>query len=137
MALIQTHEDATNCITHVNGLSLSKVEASCPQVSCRPPDGHTLYTLVTRGTVNVEALAVVAVHAGVLAGTPCTSGSQNSADSAAAEQRCLQRAAARLTWGLAGLVFELLHCQAGLWPSLNDPVQRQTVAGAVLMQLYR
>lgn len=88
---------------------------------------------------------VVAVHAGLLPSSrmaaPSVAASSGIVDvdaaaAAAAEQRSLLRAAARLTWGLAGFVFELMHAAAGHWPSLGA-VERQAVAGAALTQLFK
>lgn len=153
LALVQTEAGnsgsaGSHGITHINGLSLAEIAASCPRVTPGEADGASApLTCVRRGGVQVQALMVVAVHAGLLPGssasTPAAAASSGgsspdarAADAAAAEQRSLLRAAARLTWGLAGLVFELMHSAAGHWPSLG-PVERQAVAGAALTQLFR
>ncbi|PRW45548.1 beta-glucosidase [Chlorella sorokiniana] len=151
LALVQTEGTGTQRITHINALSLGEIEAACPAVTAEElaaaADGSTagaLLTTISRDGVTVRALTVVAVHAGLLggagpAGPPSAAaagGDSGSADAdAAAERRALLRAAARLTWGLAGLVFELMHRQAGHWPSLGA-VERQGLAGAALTQLY-
>lgn len=147
LALVQTEGAGAQQVTHINALSLAEVEAACPEVapeelaaaSAGGP-GNRLLTAVTRGGVTVRALMVVAVHAGLLGGAapadePEAAAAAPSAAGAAAEQRSLMRAAARLTWGLAGAVYELMHRQAGHWPSLGA-VERQAVAGAALTQLY-
>ena len=134
-----------HAITHVNGLSLAEIVDTCPAL---PDDGSeawdaaptsTPLTTVRRGTTTVRALTVVAVHAALLGGSGCSSGAaEQPADpaAAAAEQRGLLRAAARLSWGLAGVVYEVMHGSAGHRPNLGR-VERQTLAGAVLTQLYR
>ncbi len=151
LALVQTESGhsggpGSHAITHVNGLSLAEIAASCPRAS--PAEaGHAAapLTSVRRGNAQVQALMVVAVHAGLLPNsrtavpaTAATAGGQGGdvGDIAAAEQRSLLRAAARLTWGLAGLVFELMHSAAGHWPSLGL-IERQAVAGAALTQLFQ
>ncbi|KAI7838474.1 hypothetical protein COHA_007737 [Chlorella ohadii] len=151
LALVQTEGTEAQRITHINALSLAEIEAACPAVPAEElaagADGSTggaPLTTISRDGVTVRALTVVAVHAGLLGGpartgeapAAATPGGASDADAdAAAEQRALLRAAARLTWGLAGLVFELMHRQAGHWPSLGA-VERQALAGAALTQLY-
>ena len=124
-------------ITHINALSLQDVAASCREVAAEEvaaAAGAGLLTSVSRGGVTVRALAVAAVHSGLLA-PPVAAAGQLTADEAAEERRLLQRAAVRLTWGLAGIVFELMHRRAGHWLALG-PVERQAAAGAALTQLY-
>ncbi|PSC73698.1 hypothetical protein C2E20_3104 [Micractinium conductrix] len=147
LALVQTGaaSGGGHAITHVNGLSLAEIVDTCPAL---PDDGSeawdaaptsTPLTTVRRGTTTVRALTVVAVHAALLGGSGCSSGAaEQPADpaAAAAEQRGLLRAAARLSWGLAGVVYEVMHGSAGHRPNLGR-VERQTLAGAVLTQLYR
>lgn len=147
LALVQTAGlgSAQQSITHVNGLSLEDVARTCPQV---PADaaaaaGHSLggrlLTGMSRGGVDVRGLAVVVVHASLLApaGGACDASGAACGTAAAEERRALQRHAARLTWGLAGIVFELMRCRAGHWPALASATDRQYVAGAVLEQLFR
>ncbi|KAL4447727.1 hypothetical protein ABPG75_004946 [Micractinium tetrahymenae] len=155
LALVQTEaggDAATGSqeITHINGLSLAEIAAAWPRASpAEAGSAAALLTSVRRGGVEVQALMVVAVHAGLLpnssaptpaagsaAGVPAGDAADADPAVAATEQRSLLRAAARLTWGLAGLVFELMHSAAGHWPSLG-PVERQAVAGATLTQLYK
>ena len=150
LALVQTEGTGAQHISHINALSLAEIEAACPAVPAEElaaaTDGSAAgapLTTIRREGVTVRALTVVAVHAGLLGGAaPAgTAPSTAAADGArgvdaAAEQRALLRAAARLTWGLAGLVFELMHRQAGHWPSLGA-VERQALAGAALTQLYK
>lgn len=129
----------------MNALSLRDIAATCPEAAAGEAAdcdaGGRLLTSVSRGGVSVRALTVVAVHAALLGGSPPPSAGakgqqQQEGGDAAAERRSLLRAAARLTWGLSGLVFELMHRQAGHWPALDDAVRRQAVAGAVLTQLF-
>lgn len=139
LALVQTEGTGGERITHINALSVDEIEA-CPAVPAEESAAAAarhLLTTISRGGVTVRALTVVAVHAGLLGG-PAKAGGAEGAEGAdaAAEQRSLLRAAARLTWGLAGLVFELMHRQAGHWPSLGA-VERQGLAGAALTQLYK
>lgn len=134
LALVQTEGSGAHCVTtHVNDLSLADIAATCPEATAEELAAGGCLTCVSRGGVTVQGLTVVAVHAGLLVPAAAEAGG----DGEAQQQRALMRAAARLTWGLAGLVFELMHCQAGHWPSLASPTRRQEVAGAALTQLYR
>lgn len=144
LALVQTdivRREGDHEITHINTLSLDAIAASCPLAhhdDAEDRSGGGLLTRVSRGSVSVRALAVVAVHEALLSGCPPRSPDRGVDDEegAASERRTLQRAAARLTWGLAGLAYELMHSQAGHWPQLSDPVARQAVAGSLLTQLH-
>lgn len=128
-------------MTHINTWSLQEIADACPELPTNEAAAATaavapLLTSVSRDGVTVQALMVVAVHAGLLAPVAAAAGGQLEAAAAEAEQRRLQRAAARLTYGLAGIIFELMHCQAGHWLGLG-PLERQVAAGTTLTQLYR
>ena len=143
LALVQTDgAGSEQTITHINGLSLADLPQRCPEL---PPAeaaaasggggaGSRVLTAMSRSGVTVRGLTVVLVHAGLLAPARGAAAVAGAADE---ERRALQRAAARLTWGLAGIVFELVHSHAGHWPALGSATDRQYVAGAALEQLFR
>jgi hypothetical protein len=145
LALVQTdvvEHGGDHEITHINTLSLHVIASTCPlshpSNDAYVDGGGGLLTCISRNGVSVRALAVVAVHEALLSSCPARppGRGRGQGEDAGAEHRTLQRAAARLTWGLAGLTYELMHSQAGHWPQLSDPVHRQAVAGALLSQLH-